>query len=116
MNTKKIMAVILVVLAAAIAVNYFSGSSITINDKQITGTGGYTAAYLALIILAGVLFIIIPSALIFIAVLGILFGIFIMLFFPLLPIAFLLLPGVILAGIIYLVYKLVIRKRACSSL
>jgi hypothetical protein len=34
-----------------------------------------------------------------------------MLFFPIVPIGFLLLPGIILAGIVYLVYRLVKKKK-----
>jgi len=107
MNIKKIVVVILVVLMLAIAVNYFTGTSIVINGKPITGIGGYIAAYVTLIVLAGTLVIIIPSAFILIAMLAILLGIFVMLFFPLLPLAFLLIPGVIFAGIVYLIYKIV---------
>lgn len=111
MDIKKLAIGVLVVLALAIAVSYFSGTTIIINDKQITGVGGYIASYLALILLAGVLVILIPSAFILIAVLAILFAIFIMLFFPLLPIAFLLLPGAIFAVIVYLIYKLVKKRK-----
>jgi len=109
-NLKKIVVLISVVLALTIAVNYFSGTSIVINGKQINGVGGYIAAYMALILLAGMLVIIIPSAFILMAVLAILFGIFIMLLFPFLPLAFLLLPGVIFAVVVYLIYDIV-RKR-----
>lgn len=109
-NIKKITAVILVVLTLAIALSYFSGASVIINGKPISGIGGYIAAYLALIVLAIVLVIVIPSALILIAVLSILFCIFFILFFPLLPIALLLLPGGLFAVIVYLIYKLVRRK------
>jgi len=116
MNIKKILVVIVMVLTLAIAVNYFTGTSIIINGKQITGAGGYIAAYLALILLAGVLAIVIPSALILIAVLAILFGIFIMLFFPLLPLAFLLLPGIIFAGIVYLIYIFVKKRRSKTGI
>lgn len=111
MNIKKILIVITVVLTLAIAVNYFIGTSIVINGKQLTGVGEYIAAYVAMILLAGVLVILIPSTFILIAVLVILFGIFFMLFFPLLPLVFLLLPGVIFAGVVYLIYKIVKKRR-----
>jgi hypothetical protein len=39
------------------------------------------------------------------------FVVFIMLFFPLMPISPLLLPGIILAGIIYVVYRLTKKKK-----
>jgi hypothetical protein len=111
MNIKKILLVIAVVFTMAIAVNYFIGTSIVINGKQITGVGEYIAAYVAIILLAGVSVILIPSAFILIAVLVILFGILFMLFSPLLPLAFLVLPGVIFAGVVYLIYKIVKKGR-----
>ncbi len=112
MNIKKIVVVILVVLTLAIAFNYFMGTSIIINGKQVTSVRGYIAAYLALVLLAGVLVVVIPSAFILTAVLAIVFGIFVMMFFPLLPIAFLLLPGVVFAGIVYLIYIFVKKRKS----
>lgn len=105
-NIKKIIVVILITLAVAIAVNYYSGTSIVINGKPVSGVGRFIAAYIALILLAVILVIVIPSALLLILVLALLFGMFFMLFFQLLPIAFLLLPGVIFAGIVCLIYRL----------
>jgi hypothetical protein len=111
MNMKKIMPVIFVILLLATAINYFTGTTIIINGKHVTGAGGYIAAYLALVLLAAVLVIVIPSAFILIAVLLIFFGIFFMVFFPLLPIAFLLLPGVVFVGVVYLIYKLAKKEK-----
>ena len=53
-----------------------------------------------------VLVILIPSVFILALVLSIIFVVFIMLFFPLMPIAFLLLPGIIFVGIVWLVYRM----------
>ena len=71
----------------------------------------YSYTYLALVIIAAVLVILIPSVFILAVVFLIISVILIMLFFPLMPIAFLLLPGIILAGIVYLVYRLVKKKK-----
>jgi len=106
-NIKKIIIVLLGILLVAIIINYSVGTTIIINGKQIIGIGRYVGAYLALVLLAAVLIIIIPSTFILLAVLLVVFGFFIMLFLPLLPIAFLLLPGVALVGIVYLIYRLV---------
>ena len=111
MNIKKIMIVIFVILLMATAINYFTGTTIIINGNKVTGMGGYIAAYLALVLLAAVLVVVIPSTLILIAVLLIVFGIFFMVFFPLLPIAFLLLPGLVFVGVVYLIYKLAKKKK-----
>ncbi len=111
MNMKKAILVICGVLILGIAVNYFAGTAITINGRQVTGIGGYIAAYLALVLLAAVLVVVIPSTFILIAVLFIILGTFFMVLFPLLPIAFLLLPGIALLGVVCLIYKLVKKKR-----
>jgi hypothetical protein len=108
MIIKKTVLVILVVWMLASAVNYFTGTSIVINGQQVTGVGQYVTAFAALILLSVVLVIAITSGFILAVVLVLFFGIFIMLLFPLLPLAFLLLPGVILICVAYLVYK--IRK------
>ncbi|MGD0282720.1 MAG: hypothetical protein ABSB95_10195 [Dissulfurispiraceae bacterium] len=110
-NARKIIIVILAILSLSIITSYYSGTSIVINGKPITGVGGFISAYLGLILLAVILIVVIPSALLLILILAILFGMFFMLFFPLLPIAFLLLPGFIFAGIVYFIYKLVKRRR-----
>lgn len=107
MNIKKIVMVILVILLLATVINYFSGTTILINGNRVTGIGGYIGAYLTLLLLAAVLVIVIPSTLVLIAGLLIVFGIFFVVFFPLLPIAFFLFPGVVFAGLVYLIYKLV---------
>jgi hypothetical protein len=39
-NTKKIIGVALVALTVAIAVNYYTGTSIVINGKPVNGIGG----------------------------------------------------------------------------
>jgi|SRR5208283_897192 len=111
MNIKKIVMVIFVVLLLATAINYFTGTTIVINGNKVTGIGGYIAAYLALVLLAAVLVIVIPSTVILIVVLLIAFGIFFLVFFPLLPIVFFLLPGAIFAGVVYLIYKLTKKKK-----
>ena len=108
MSIKKTVLAILVLLMIASAVNYFTGTSIVINGEQVTGVGQYVTAFAALILFSVVIVIAITSGFILAAVLVLLFGIFIMLLFPLLPLAFLLLPGVILVCVAYLVYK--IRK------
>ena len=108
MCIKKTVLVILVVLMLAGAVNYFAGTSITINGQQITGVGEYVTAFASVLLLSVVLVILITSGFIFVAVLVLLLGVFIMLFFPLLPLALLFLPGVILVCLVYLICK--IRK------
>ena len=112
MIIKKTVLAILVLLMIASAVNYFTGTSIVINGEQVTGVGQYVTAFAALILFSVVIVIAITSGFILAAVLVLLFGIFIMLLFPLLPLAFLLLPGVILVCVAYLVYK--IRKSHTS--
>lgn len=104
---KKTAAVILAALLLAIAVGYFSGTSVVVNGKQITGAARYAAGYFALVILAAALIIIIPSVFIVAAVLAVFSVIFMMLFFPLLPVVLLLSPGFIFAGVFYFIYKLV---------
>jgi hypothetical protein len=111
MNIKKIVMVIFVILLLATAINYSTGTTIVINGNRVTGIGGYMAAYFALVLLAALLIIVIPSTLILIAVLLIVFGIFFMVFFPLLPIAFLLLPGFVFFGVVYLIYKWAKKKK-----
>ena len=110
MNTKKIVVVLFVMLLLAIAINYSTGTTIIINGSRVTGIGQFITAYFALLLLAAVLVIIIPSALILFTILLVVFGIFFMVFFPLLPIAFLLLPGLVFACVVYLIYKLAKKK------
>lgn len=106
MSIKKTVLVILVVLTLASAVNYFAGTSIVINGEQVTGVGQYITAFATLILLSVVLVIAITSGFILAAVIVLFFSIFIMLLFPLLPLAFLLLPGVLLICVVYLVNKI----------
>ncbi len=108
---RKILFIILGILLLLSVINFFSGTTITINGRQVTGIGGYLAAYLAVVILAVVMVILIPSVLILAVVLAIIFVVVFMLFFPLMPLSFILLPGVILVGVVYLVYKLVKKKK-----
>ena len=108
-NIKKIIIVVSGILLLAIIINYSAGTTIVINGKNVTGIGRYMAAYLALVIFAALLVIIIPSTLILISVLLIVFGLF-FLFFPLLPVALFLLPGAAVLGIVYLIYKLARKK------
>jgi hypothetical protein len=110
MNFRKILLALFVILLLAIIINYSAGTSIVINGKQVTGLGGYIAACSALVLLAVVLVVIVPSLFMLMAVLLIVFGAFFMLLFPLLPIAFLLLPGAALLGIFYIIYKLARKK------
>ncbi len=111
MNAKKILLIVIGILLLSTAINYFTGTTIIINGKQVTGIGGYITAYLALVLLAIMLIIVIPSALIFGVVLIIVFGVFLMVFFPLLLFAFPLLPGIVFAGIVFLIYRLVKKKK-----
>ncbi len=108
---KKILLIILGILLLVSVINFFSGTTITINGKQVTSIGGYLAAYLALVILAVVMVILIPSVLVLGIVLAIILAVFIMLFFPLMPLSFIFLPGIVLVGGIYLVYRLVKKKK-----
>src|SRR5271169_2623119 len=104
MNKKNILLIVLGTLLLVSIIHFLTGTTITINGKQVTSIGGYIATYLAFPILVVVLVILIPSVFILAVVLSIIFVVFIMLFFPLMPITFLLLPGIIFAGIIYFVY------------
>jgi hypothetical protein len=111
MKKKNILFIVIGILLLASVIHFFAGTTITINDKQVTSIGGFIAAYLALVIIAVMLVIIIPSVFILALVLSIIFVVFIGLFFPLMPMAFLLLPAIILAGIFYLVYRLGKKKK-----
>ena len=110
MSAKKVIIGIVAVLALAVAFNYFAGTAISVNGRQITGIGEYITAYLALVLLAVVLIFVIPSVFVLISVLFVVFAVFAILFFPLLPLAFLLLPGIVFAGIVCLLYKLIKKK------
>jgi len=103
--------VILATLLIASVISYFTGTTITINGKQVTTAWQYMATYLGLLLLAVVLVFVIPSTLILITALVMVFGVLCVLFFPLLPIAFLLLPGIIFVGIVWLIYTLVKKKK-----
>jgi hypothetical protein len=85
---KRTLLIVIGVLLVATAINYFTGTTIAINGKQVTGIGRYITAYIAMVLLTLVLIIIIPSALILGVVLIIVFGILLIVFFPLLPFAF----------------------------
>ncbi len=111
MKKKNILLIVLGIILLVSVVHFFTGTTITINGRQVTGIGGYIAAYSALIILAVVLVILIPSVFILAVVLSIIFVLFIALFFPLMPVAFLLLPGIIFVGIVYLIYRLVKKRK-----
>ena len=111
MKKKNILLIVLGIILLVSVIHFFTGTTITINGRQVTGIGGYIAAYSALTILAVVLVILIPSVFILAVVLSIIFVLFIMLFFPLMPIAFLLLPGIIFVGIVYLIYRLVKKRK-----
>lgn len=110
MTAKKILIGLIAVVALAIAFNYFAGTTIIVNGKQITGVGNYIAAFVAMIVFAALLIFVIPSAIVLVVVLFMIFGIFSIVFFPVLPFAFLLLPGIVFAGVIYLLYRIIRKK------
>jgi hypothetical protein len=91
-------------------INFSTGTTITINGKKVNSLSGYIAAYLGLIVLAVVMAILIPSVYLLAVMMVIIFVVCTLLFFPLLPMATLLLPAIVLAGIVWLVYRLVKKK------
>lgn len=107
LKKKTILWIVLGILLLVSVINFYIGTTITINGKQLTSMGSYMAAYSGLVIVALVLVILIPSVFLLVLVLTIIFVAFILLFFPIMPMALLLLPAVILAGIVWLVYRLV---------
>lgn len=111
MKRKTILLIVLGILLLVSAINFYTGTTITINGKQLTSMGSYMAAYLGFVIVAVLLVILIPSLFLLALVLTIIFIAFILLFFPMMPIALLLLPAVILAGIVWLVYRMVKNKK-----
>jgi len=108
---KRILLIALGILLLVSVINVYTGTTITINGRQLTSIGSYMAAYLGLVIVSVVLVLLIPSVFLLVLALTIIFVAFILLFFPLMPIALLLLPAVILAGIVWLVYRMV-KKRS----
>jgi hypothetical protein len=111
LKRKTILLIVLGILLLVSAINFYTGTTITINGKQLTSMGSYMAAYLGFVIVAVLLVILIPSLFLLALVLTIIFIAFILLFFPMMPIALLLLPAVILAGIVWLVYRMVKNKK-----
>lgn len=111
LKKKTILLIVLGILLLVSVINFYTGTTITINGKQVTSMGSFMAAYLGLVIVAVVLVILIPSVFLLALVLTIIFVVFILLFFPMMPIALLLLPAVILAGIVWLVYRMVKKKK-----
>jgi hypothetical protein len=111
MNKKTILLIVLGILLLVSVINFFTGTTITINGKQVNSIGGYLATYLAFLSLVVLLVILIPSVFILAVVLSIIFVVFIVLSFPMLPFAFLLLPGIIFVGVVWLVYRLVKKKK-----
>jgi len=111
MLKKRILLIALGILLLVSVINVYTGTTITINGRQLTSIGSYMAAYLGLVIVSVVLVLLIPSVFLLVLALTIIFVAFILLFFPLMPIALLLLPAVILAGIVWLVYRMV-KKRS----
>jgi len=111
MKKKTILLIVLGILLMVSLINFITGTSITVNGKQVTSLSGHLAAYFGLIILVVVMAILIPSVYILAVVMVITFFAFGILFFPLLPMMPLLLPAIVLAGIVFIVYKLVKRKR-----
>jgi len=110
LKQKTILLIVLGMLLLISVINFYTGTTITINGKQVTSMGSFMAAYLGLVIVAVVLVILIPSVFLLALVLTIIFIAFILLFFPMMPIALLLLPAVILAGIVWLIYRMVKKK------
>jgi hypothetical protein len=110
MKKKNMLFIVIGVLLLLSVINFFTGTTITINGKRVTGMGNYIATYLALFILAVASVILIPSLFILAVMLLIIFAAFAMLFFPLMPVASLLLPTIIMAGIICFIYRLVKKK------
>jgi len=111
MKKKIILLIVLGILLLVSIINFSTGTTITINGKQVTSLSGYIAAYLGLLILAVVMAILIPSVYLLAVVMLIIFVVCTMLFFPLLPMATLLLPAIVLAGIVWLVYRLVKKHK-----
>lgn len=111
MKKKTILLIVLGILLMVSIINFITGTTITVNGKQVTSLSGHLAAYFSLIILVVVMAILIPSVYILAVVMVITFVVFGILLFPLLPMMPLLLPAIVLAGIVFIVYKLVKRKR-----
>ena len=111
MKKKTILLIVLGILLLVSIINFSTGTTIIINGKQVTSLSGYIAAYLGLIILAVVMAILIPSVYLLAVMMVIIFVVCTMLFFPLLPMATLLLPALVLAGIVWLVYRLVKKHK-----
>lgn len=111
MKKKNLLFIVIGIVLLVSVIYFFTDTTITINGRQVTSIGGYVATYLTLVIIAAVMMIIIPSVFILVVVLSIIFVVFIMLFFPLMPVASLLMPGIIFAGVIYLVYRLGKKKK-----
>jgi hypothetical protein len=112
MKKKAILLIVLGILLLVSIINFPTGTTtITINGKQVTSLSGYIVAYLGLIILAVVMAILIPSVYILAVMMVIIFVVCTILFFPLLPMATLLLPAIMLAGIVWLVYRLVKKNK-----
>lgn len=112
MNRKKILLIVLGLLVLASVLNLMTGTTtIMINGKQVTSPLEFITAYLGLIALTVLLVILIPSLFVVGVLLAILLGVMILLFFPLMPIGFHLFPAIILALIVWLVYRLVRKKK-----
>jgi hypothetical protein len=111
MKKKTTLLIVLGILLMVSMINFITGTTITVNDKQVTSLSGHLAAYSGLIILVVVMAILIPSVYILAVVMVITFVVFGILLFPLLPMMPLLLPAIVLAGIVFIIYRLVKRKR-----
>lgn len=107
---KKILIIIVGLLLLAAVSNFYTGTTITLNGKQITGLGGYIATYLVLVVIAVGMVLVLPSVFISGVVLAVVFLVFLILFIPLLPVATLLLPGIVLGITMYFVYRLAKKK------
>lgn len=112
MKKKYILFIMIGILLLAAVSHFYAGTTITINGRQVSGIGGYIAAYLAMIVLAATLVLVVPSVFILAVVLSIIFVIFMILFSPLMPFASLLVPGIIFAAIVSFVYRLGKKKKS----
>jgi hypothetical protein len=74
MKKKNVLLIVIGILLLVSVIHFFTGTTtITINGKQVTSIGGYVAAYLAMIIIAVVMVILIPSVFVLAVVLSIIF-------------------------------------------
>ena len=112
---KKLLLIIVGMVLLFAVINFFAGATITVNGKPVTGMGGYLAAYVALVIGIAALIIIVPSVLFLAIALMLGLSLLLILFFPLIPFAYPLLPVIILIGLGYFLYQSRKKKAAQGS-